>query len=53
MDDKDQPVNCCLDLKNRQILEYKSDHLKVECCIICGRKHYRVMVDPLQLGAQL
>ena len=52
-DEKSNTTECCTDLTQRELLEERPGHLRIERCQGCGRKHYRMVADVGQLGAQL
>ena len=47
---------CCADLANRTVLEARAvpgGRIVVEVCLVCGRKHYVFLADPVAFGTRL
>lgn len=42
---------CCQQPENREVVEHR-DKIIVQQCKVCGRKHYELMVDPVQVGVK-
>lgn len=42
---------CCQSRINRIELRQERDDVTVHQCVLCGRKHYCLRVDPGKLGA--
>lgn len=40
---------CCQQPENRETVDQK-DGLTVQKCVVCGRKHYELTVDPVKVG---
>jgi hypothetical protein len=42
---------CCEQPENRETLERRGD-LIVQKCKVCGRKHYELTLDPVEVGVK-